>query len=266
MQTKDYTQANKIAWNEVAPIHAETNFAQQKKDFQKSGFSCLDATETKILQEINIENKSVAQLCCNNGRELLSIKNLGADHCVGFDISENFIEQAKQLAQTGNIDCEFVCTDVYDIDHKYDKKFDLVYITIGALCWLPDLEKFFEIVARILKPNGTIFIYDMHPILGMFLEHDQNNPPVLKSSYFRTQPFIDNEGLDYYNNEKYKSAPMYWFHYKLSDVMNACFKQNFVVTDFQEYEHDIAEIFKHYEKIDAKLPLCYTLVARKNNS
>lgn len=49
---------------------------------------------------------------CNNGRELLSIKNKGAGYCVGFDIAEGFIDQARQLAKAGDIDCEFVQSDV----------------------------------------------------------------------------------------------------------------------------------------------------------
>lgn len=53
-----------------------------------TGYSSLDTIETYHLEKINLVDKAVAQLCCNNGRELLSIKNKGAGYCVGFDIAE----------------------------------------------------------------------------------------------------------------------------------------------------------------------------------
>ena len=89
----------------------------------------------------------------------MSVKNLGADLCVGFDITEGFIDQARQLADTEPLDCEFVCTDVYSISTQYNRTFNLVYITIGVLGWTPDIQQFIEIVARRLKPNGWLLMY-----------------------------------------------------------------------------------------------------------
>ncbi|HKA55002.1 MAG TPA: class I SAM-dependent methyltransferase, partial [Candidatus Binatia bacterium] len=146
MERSRYTAANRLAWNEAAPIHRRQRFARLLADFRRPGYGCLDAVETAKLREIGLAGKAVAQLCCNNGQELLSIKNLGAGRCVGFDISDDFIAQARELAAAGGIACEFVRTDVYDIPPDYHGAFDLVYITIGALCWMPDLAPFFHLV------------------------------------------------------------------------------------------------------------------------
>jgi len=258
----NYIEANRIAWNEVAPIHAKQTLDELLTHFQQPGYSCLDLVETQCLAKLNLEGKAVAQLCCNNGRELLSIKNNGAGYCVGFDIANNFIVQAEQLKHAGNIDCEFLCTDVYDIPERYSNQFDLVYISIGAICWLPDLPKFFAVVTRLLKPKGYLFLYDMHPILSMFDENDQKDPPTLAYSYFNKQANICETGLDYYGNEKYVSAPMYWFHHKLSDIIKACLIHHFNIKEFMEYEHDICNVFGHFQKRKAQLPLCYTLLAQ----
>src|SRR6266540_2015773 len=99
MQRAEYTSANRRAWNEAAPVHDKYRLTQVVTDFHQPGPSSLSAVATQILKQIDLEGKSVAQLCCNNGRELLSIKHLGAGRCVGFDISDNFIEQARELAQ-----------------------------------------------------------------------------------------------------------------------------------------------------------------------
>ena len=111
MKTKDFTEANRVAWDEAAPLHRGQNHDDLLSAFQASDYSCLDEIETARLLNLGVAGKDVAQLCCNNGCEVLSVKNLGAARCVGFDQSEGFTEQARELAAAGSIDCEFVCTD-----------------------------------------------------------------------------------------------------------------------------------------------------------
>lgn len=115
-QRRDFTDANREAWDEAASVHARINQAKLLEAFAKPGHSTLDDHCLVRLEEIGFEGKAVAQLCCNNGRDLLSLRNLGAGHCVGFDASTEFIGQARALARlTGHEDVEFVVTDVYDI-------------------------------------------------------------------------------------------------------------------------------------------------------
>ncbi|MFW9992137.1 MAG: class I SAM-dependent methyltransferase [Candidatus Odinarchaeota archaeon] len=262
MDRKEYTEANRIAWNESASVHKRLVFDKLLKNFQRPSYSCLDDIERRIISKIGLEGKNVAQLCCNNGRELLSIKNLGAERCVGFDISDDFIEQARQLANAGGIACEFVQTDVYDIPTDYDANFDLVYISVGALGWMPDLEKFFRVIKRLLKPFGWLFVYETHPMLDMFESDCKDDPPKLEHSYFREKPYIEDTGLDYYGHTTYKSSPTYWFHHKMSDIIDACLKNRLELKSFQEYDHDITNEFAHFEKLAVKPPLSYTLTAQ----
>ena len=140
MGLQDYIEANRQSWDEAAPIHARLKLAELIANFRKPGYSCLDEIETAILERIGVKGKTVAQLCCNNGREILSVKNMGAGRCVGFDISEAFLDQGRRMAEAGKIDCEFVAGNVYDIPTSYDGQFDLITVTIGALGWLPDDE------------------------------------------------------------------------------------------------------------------------------
>jgi len=84
-KTKTITTANSLAWQDVAAIHGEHNQVRLIEGFAKAGFTMLDAVETKRLEALGIAGKDVAQICCNNGRELLSVKTMGAARCVGFD-------------------------------------------------------------------------------------------------------------------------------------------------------------------------------------
>jgi ubiquinone/menaquinone biosynthesis C-methylase UbiE len=232
-------------------------------DFGPPGRNCLSVTTTQILKQLGVAGKSVAQLCCNNGQELLSIKNLGATRCVGFDISDNFIEQARYVSQSSGVDCEFVRTDVYDIPTFYYDDFDIVYISVGTVGWMPDIKGFFQIVANLLKPGGWIFVHELHPILDMYENDDPIDPPQLQHSYFRTIPYVEDNGLGFSGISGNLPTSSYWFHHKLSDIFSACLASRLQLRSFQEYENDISGVFARFEDMKVRLPLSYTLIAQK---
>ncbi len=257
----DFTGANRAAWNQAADIHARNNFARLEREFSTPGFSLLDETLSELFRRIGLDNTAVAQLQCNNGRELLSVKNLGAGRCVGFDISEAFIEQARRLAEAGGIDCEFSACSITDIPAEYNSRFGIVFISVGSLGWIQDLTRYFQVARRLLQPGGWLLIYEEHPILDMF-EPGKPDPTRLYNSYFKNQPFVDQDGLDYYGFTTYEALPTYWFHHKLSDVFGAILAQGFAIRSFEEYPYDLSNTFAYLEQVEACPPLSYSLLAQ----
>lgn len=67
----------------------------------------------------------------------MSLINIGAESGVGFDISDEAIKEANELKEISGLNCDFIRTDVYDIDEKYNNRFDLVYISIGQFSTTP---------------------------------------------------------------------------------------------------------------------------------
>lgn len=262
MNPNDYIQANRAMWNETADIHAANYVEQLFERVKAADYNRFDAVEKRIFAEIGLQDKAVIQLCCNNGRELISVKKAGAGRCVGIDLSDKFIAQAQDLARAGGVEIEFVRSNVYEISRKYDGQFDLVYVTIGAMGWLPDLPTFFEIISRLLKTNGQLFIYEMHPILNMF---DPQKGLIVDASYFRTEPFVEGETPDYMDPTKTVHTVSYWFPHKMSDVIGGCLAHGLTLTHFQEYPHDISNAYAAFEHFDKKPPLSYSLVARKRD-
>lgn len=263
MNIKEITDANRAAWDEAAPLHRSQNMKDLVAAFSKPGHSRLNKIETEILLSLDIGGKDVAQLCCNNGQELLSVKNLGAANCVGFDGSGGFIDQAREIAAAGNIDCSFVCTDIYDIDANYNTSFDLITVTIGVLSWMPDLAGFFAVANRMLRPGGAMFIYEQHPILEMVEPGKSEDPVVLEISYFKQDAFIDTDGLDYYGGGTYESKPLYSYIHKISDVIMAGVGIGYSIEHFEERPDHISNTWYNAEKREPQLPMSYTLVFRK---
>ncbi len=262
IRISEYTQANKLAMNVAAPLHRECRYEYLLACFKNEGYSYLTDIETDIFNQLGVRGKSVAQLACNNGREILSIKNLGAGRCVGFDISDAFIAQGVALAAAGNIDCELVVSDVYGIPESYYSQFDIVFVSVGALILMPDLDRLFKMVGNILVHDGAVFIYERHPILDMFHWGETGDPPRISASYFQSGPCATTTGYNYWNKQPYECPTMYRFHHTLSDIFSACLGSGFSITAFKEYAHDISEVFKHFEQNALKLPLCYSLIAR----
>jgi ubiquinone/menaquinone biosynthesis C-methylase UbiE len=264
-QRREFTDANREAWNEAAPVHAKVNRAELLEGFAKPGYSTLADHCLDRLKEIGVQGKSVAQLCCNNGRELLSLKNLGAGHCVGFDASAAFVEQAQELAKvSGHTDVEFVVTDVYEIPPDKAGPYDIVVTTIGVLSWMPDLDGFFDVIARLTRTGGHVFIEETHPVLLMYEEGEGDESSYLAYSYFKDEPWLETTGLDYYEGTKYESKPHYAFQHTLSDIVMAAIDRGFVLRHFAELGYDISHFCADLEHAEAKPPMGMTMVWQKD--
>ena len=256
----DAIQANRKMWDETADVHADVKLQGLLDAFKTPDFTTIDEIEQRMFDRIDLNGKAVAQLSCNNGRELICVKRAGAGRCVGFDISEKFVGQGRQLAEAAGVEVEFVRSNVYDIGEEYTDAFDVIYVTIGALGWLPDLDTYFKIIRRLLRDGGHFFLYEMHPVLDMF---DAETGLEIKHSYFRTKPFIEENVPDYYDNSQVVSSVSYWFHHKLSDIIGGCLKNGLTLLHFEEHPHDISEVFKAFQDFDHKPPMSYSLLAQK---
>jgi SAM-dependent methyltransferase len=259
----NYHDANRLAWNAGEPYHREAVFDRFLHELKTPGLSCLDECGMAGLREVGFEGKSVAQLCCNNGREVMSLVKLGARRGVGFDISDTFIKQGRELAEKSGINCELIACDVVEIAEEYFHQFDLVLVTVGALGWFQDLTMFFGKVADLLKPGGDLFLYEQHPFTEMLDLQASVEAPRLTCDYFRVEPYRDTGGLDYFAGKFYDSPPSYWFVHTISTIIQAVIDQGMQITSMEEFEHDISNNWPELAAAELRLPLCYQLTAAK---
>ncbi len=252
------------AWEEAAPIHWRHNQAWQLKAFGTPGFSCLKEVETEILLTLGVAGKDVAQVCCNNGRELISVKNMGAARCVGFDGAQGFLDQGVALAKAAGQDVEFHCCDANAIPTRYHNSFDLVIMTIGVLGWMPDIDLFIAGVAKLLRPGGAVFIHEHHPVLMMLEPGPAEAPVNWELSYFTKDPYVDDSGLDYYGGENYDATPNISFSHKMSDILMAMVNAGLTLEHFNERPDHISNVWWNVEQANIGVPMSYTLVVRKS--
>jgi len=151
---------------------------------------------------------------------------------------------------------------VYQIPESYHQQYDIVFFSVGALMLMPNLFELMSIAKKLLAPNGHIYNYERHPMLDMFSWDDKNDPPTISDSYFRTEPRCIDKVCNYWTKEEYDCSPMSLFHHKLSDIFQALLKQGFEILDFNEYDHDISEMYASFEKLTLKPALSYSMLAK----
>jgi SAM-dependent methyltransferase len=158
--------ANLELWNTWARAHEKSAF-YDVEGF-KAGASSLWPLERDELGPFIHEGTTLLHLQCHFGLDTLSWARLGA-RVVGLDFSDEAITLARSLAdETGLADrAEFVCADVYEAGaHLDDRQFDVVFVSWGAIEWLPDLDRWAGVVARHLRPGGTFYMAEIHPLFS----------------------------------------------------------------------------------------------------
>ena len=261
-----YIESNKAAWEEAFENRDASWGADITERIQKEEYPFFEKEIADVLRGIDTEGKTIGQFCCNNGRELLSLVKCGkAAKGIGFDLAENQVAFANEKAQELDLPCVFEAVNVYDLDGRYEKQFDLVIITIGALCWLKDLDRFFEIVSKCMKPGAAIVIHEQHPCTNMLAvegdaEFDPEHLLECRYSYFEHE-WTGNEGMVYMTKRSYPSKTFTDFTHPMGEILSGMCQNGMVVTGLQEFDRDISGGFPSLDH--SGFPLSMILQGRK---
>lgn len=261
-----YIEGNKAAWEEAFEKRDPLWGTDIVERVRNEEYPFFNEDMKTILRHLDTEGKTVGQFCCNNGRELLSlVKSGNAAKGIGFDIAENQVEFANEKAEELALPCEFVAVNIYDINDEYKEQFDVVIITIGALCWFKDLYRFFKIIANCMKPGATIIINEQHPCTNMIATEgeelfDADHQLECKYSYFEHE-WVGNEGMYYITRKSYQSKTFTDYTHPISEIIAGMCSNSIVITGMHEYDYDISGGFT---EIDRKgYPLSMIIEGRK---
>lgn len=211
-----WEESNRSAWDRLALLHARSEF-YDVAGF-KAGRCSLQAIEREELGDV--AGKSLLHLQCHFGMDTLSWSRLGAK-VTGVDFSENAIRLARALAEEIGVPAQFVCCSIYDLPQHLEGEFDIVFTSYGVLCWLPDLQRWGQVIAHFLKPGGTFYIVDGHPFAWVF--YNEEDATGLRVAY----PYFHRETPGAYEAEgSYATAePIRWTSYEwshsLGEIVNA---------------------------------------------
>jgi SAM-dependent methyltransferase len=180
----EYLDANRDNWNDRAAAHAvRTGVGYRVQRYIDDRSLLSDVVRFDLERLGDIRGLRTVHLQCHIGTDTLSLARLGAQ-VTGLDFSPVALEEARALvAETGDA-VDFVESDVYSALSVLEaQSYDLVYTGIGALCWLPSVERWAAVVAGLLKPGGRLFIREGHPILWT-MDERLTDDLHLRFSYF----------------------------------------------------------------------------------
>jgi hypothetical protein len=73
----------------------------------------------------------------------------------------------RRIAASKNLDIAFVRANVYDaVAALGGRQFDVLQTGKGALCYLPDLDRWAATVAALPRPGGIVSVVEFHPTLA----------------------------------------------------------------------------------------------------
>ncbi|WP_328646522.1 class I SAM-dependent methyltransferase [Amycolatopsis sp. NBC_00348] len=265
---------NKANWDDRAPLHASSpdyNFADFAAD--PAYLSAVVRFDRPRLGDI--ARLRAVHLQCHLGTDTVSLSRLGA-RVSGLDFSGAALTEARRLAEAAGAEIDYHEANVYDaVSVLGAEGFDLVYTGIGALCWLPSVARWAEVVAGLLRPGGRLFIREAHPMLQTL---DETVDPALpRYPYFeQAEPLVFDEPGTYVEvaGALTHTVTHEWNH-SLGEIVTALLAAGLTLTGLTEHDsvpwNAIPGQMVHDEAVDEwrlkdtpqRLAASYTLQAVK---
>ena len=266
-ETSRLHQETGKAWDATARLYEEAVAADIK--FLRAGGNSLLAPERRVLSDLETWCDRAIHLQCAGGKDTLSLLAQGAKEVVGIDISERMIASAKTKSDSLAAKAAWYCCDILDVPQSLDATADLVYTGRGALPWMMDLQAWADVVHRLLKPGGKIFVFEGHPLDWVW---DTNASDIRfhprRNNYFDEKmeggerwpaPFLARQA-----DIELSHVPIHERQWTLGQVINSLLGVGLQLRHFDEYP---APFWGHFpnipEEILFRLPHTFSILAEK---
>ncbi|HVB70781.1 MAG TPA: class I SAM-dependent methyltransferase [Acidimicrobiales bacterium] len=271
---RDYAAVNRANWDSRVPHHVRGYGLEQFRadPAHLSGVVAFDREQLGPLDGLD-----VVHLQCHIGTDTLSLARLGAASVTGLDFSRPALDAAATLATECGAQIDYVESDLYDaVAALGASRFDLVYTGVGALCWLPDVRRWAQVVADLLRPGGRLFLREGHPVLWSLADPREDGLLVIEFPYFETAGVAFSSPFSYVAHDEPLASPdILHFNHGLAQIFTALANAGLRLNSF--VEHDSAPWNALGDAMEEgpggefrlregreRLPLTYTLQATKD--
>lgn len=238
----EYLQANRSLWNGWARLHFRSPTYEVERF--RAGGSSLRAVEVEEVGDV--AGKTLLHLQCHFGLDTLSWARQGAV-VTGVDFSQEAIALARRLSAELDIPATFLCADVYDLPRVLPRQFDVVFTSYGVLCWLPDLTRWAQVVAHHLRPRGTFYMVEFHPVLTMLDDAGET----LAYPYFgREEPLCYEARGSYAAPEADFVHTAYEWPHSLGEVITSLLRAGLRLEFFHEFPYSTWGCWPFLEEVE----------------
>jgi len=265
----DWLAVNRANWDARVPIHASSRF------YDLPGFIAgrSELREFELAEVGDVTGRTLLHLQCHIGLDTLSWARRGAV-VTGLDFSAPALETARSVAeQIGASDARFVESDVYEAAAALEARtYDIVYTGLGALCWLPDIERWAETAASLVAPGGFLYLAEFHPFCDILADDGK----AVELDYFSTEPRVWDEGFTYTDGEPQAehTVSVDWQH-GIGDVVSALIAAGLRIELLHEHDYTLFPRFPHLlvhnsryrlPPGEPRIPMIYSIRAAKSVS
>lgn len=257
-------ESNKHAWGQISQDHY---FAFKER--LQSGEHQLNAHIKNELGDLS--GKSVIHLQCNTGADTILLARTAAS-AVGVDLVPDNILYAKKLAKDFSMaNVDFIESDIMDFMEKHDGKYDAVFVSEGAIGWLPDLRKWGRTIRHLLKDDGFFYMFESHPFFMMMdTEKLARNIVDIKYPYFDKEPDIDDSIGGYASEARHGVQAHFWMH-TVSGIVNSLASAGLHIERLNEHRENFFDAggmqsvhgtgLYNYDYNDNKFPMSLSIKA-----
>jgi SAM-dependent methyltransferase len=213
----EWLAANRSKWDDRTEVHLRSQFYDVEGWLRDE----RGPQEWEIEAIGDVAGLRLVHLQCHFGLDTLSWARRGAE-VTGLDFSPPAIEAAEELARRADLSerARFVCADVYEAASALaHQTFDIVYVSLGALCWLPSVERWAAQIAALLRPGGRLYLHDQHPLCWALSFEE----PVIEHTYFEEDaPFVEDSTMTY--TDAYRAlvaTRSFEWNHSLGEIVNS---------------------------------------------
>lgn len=241
VEEPDYLRANRANWDDRAVIHAAS------PDYDLQAFLDDPAHLSNVVRFDlprlgDVRGVRGIHLQCHIGTDTISVSRLGA-RMTGLDLSPQSITEARGLAAAAGAEIDYVESDVYAAPAALGgRTFDLVYVSLGALSWLPSVDRWAGVVDAVLRPGGRLFIRDTHPMLDTMEPDATTGQPVPSWPYFEhAEPVVWHDEQTYAapapgSQARITHTETHTWSHGIGEIVSALLGRGLVLTLLQEHD------------------------------
>lgn len=232
---REEVAANLRLWDGWADLHMAGT------DYDVEGFIADPASrpfDPLTLEVVgDVAGKRLLHLQSHIGLDTVRFALAGGVNVTGVDFSPRAVASARSIAERLGVPVRYVQADVTALpDEVPEAAYDVVFTSLGTIMWLPELERWAEMIASRLAPGGVFHIIDIHPFLTVFDDHIEEVRLSVRYPYFSREPLYFEEHGSYADRDADFTADSYAWQHTLSEIVGSLLRSGLQIRQLSEYQ------------------------------
>lgn len=206
-------ELNRVSWDQLAAVHGQDSYYDSAA-LVAGASSLIEEEEAALLDALGgaVSGRSILHLQCHLGFDAITFARRGAS-ATGVDFSTVALARASDLADRCGVQVEWILADATALPACLNGRFDLVWATVGVLCWISDVRSWMRAAAGVLADGGRLVLIDGYPS-SRALKFDSAG-----HAHGRPARRFVESGWDYATTAR--TGPQVQFNHSLEEIVSA---------------------------------------------